>query len=159
MKADGFCTTNKQAQRQCLLISMCKADLFKYEYVAYRLILVTAAPWHLSLFALLLKIVVLSLDLFRCHICRQFSLLPPYLYLLQFPPPSRVYHAQEDAKHTRFMWCHKHLKSLPCPHQKAVPFSLSSPLPCSLSLSCSQARGTRHSFKMPPMPSLKSEVV
>lgn len=24
------------------------------------------------------------------------------------------------------MWCHKHLKSLSCPHQKAVPFSLSS---------------------------------
>lgn len=38
------------------------------------------------------------------------------------------------------MWCHKHLKSLPCPHQKAVPFSLSSPLTCSLPLSTSQAR-------------------
>lgn len=55
--------TNKQ--RQCLLISMCKADLFKYEYVAYSQILVTAAPWHLSLFALLLKVVALSLGIFR----------------------------------------------------------------------------------------------
>lgn len=37
------------------------------------------------------------------------------------------------------MWCHKHLKSLPCPRQKSLPFSLSSALTCSLSLSCLQA--------------------
>lgn len=65
MKADGFCTTNKQAQFECLLISMCKADLFKYEYVAYSQILVTAALWHLSLFAFSLKIAALSLDFFQ----------------------------------------------------------------------------------------------
>lgn len=46
----------------------------------------TAAPWHLSLLALWLKIVMPAGELFRCHICRR-CLLPSPPYPLGFPPP------------------------------------------------------------------------
>lgn len=98
-EADGFCPS-KRAERQRLLVSICKADLFKYECAAHSQILVTAAPWHLSLFALLLKIVALSGDLFGCHICRR-CLFPHPSLPAMFSSPSWVRCAQEGIQHSR----------------------------------------------------------
>lgn len=152
-KADGFCTTNKH--RDSLLISMCKADLFKYEYVAYSQILVTAALWHVSLFALLLKIVILSLDFFQM----------PHLQVV-FAPPTPSLLVTISSILQGISCSGRYQPSKVCVvSQKPEITSLSSPKVCALfSLLSSLSfmltgRGARHSFKVFPMSALKREVV
>lgn len=101
-------------QRRCLLISTCKADLFKYEYVAYSQILATEAPRHLSLFALLLKIVALAGELFGCHICRRCSF--PHAISTHYGFPMLLGALCQEASHTQLVWCCSDLYSLSCSH-------------------------------------------
>lgn len=134
---------------------MCKADLFKYEYVAYSQILVTAALWHLSLFALLLKIVTLSLDFFQM----------PHLQVI-FAPPTPSLLVTISSILQGISCSGRHQPSKVCVvSQKPEITSLSSPKVCALFSLLSllsfmlTGRGARHSFKVFPTPALKSEVV
>lgn len=116
-------TQQTSKQRRCLLISTCKADLFKYEYVAYSQILATEAPRHLSLFALLL-IVALAGELFGCHICRRCSF--PHAISTLFGSPMLLGALCQEASHTQLVWCRSDLHSLPCSHKALFSLLLSS---------------------------------
>lgn len=116
-------TQQTSKQRRCLLISTCKADLFKYEYVAYSQILATEAPRHLSLFALLL-IVALAGEIFGCHICRRCSF--PHAISTRFGSPMLLGALCQEASHTQLVWCRSDLHSLPCSHKALFSLLLSS---------------------------------